>query len=105
MDHIAHTHGKWLNAGWAKLFDNGYSKLNDKQIHKMAKIEAIKRVPWLNALPDSWTNSDLAVKQARLIADNKVKGMTNDEKAAVLKQHMRKKIQEAVKRLSQTFQK
>lgn len=106
MDHIAHTQGKWLNAGWAKLFDNGYSKLNDKQIHIMSKNEAIKRVPMLMQHTPEWVvNHPWVVQGTRHIADNTVKGMRNDEKAAALKQHMRKQTQEAATRLSQTLQK
>ena len=105
MDHIAHTQGKWLNAGLARVFDKRYSKLNDKQIHEMGKNEAIKRVPLLKHTPAWVVNHPWVVQGTRHIADNTVKGMTNDEKAAALKQHMRKQTQEAAKRLSQTLQK
>ena len=105
MDHIAHTQGKWFNAGLAKLFDNGYSKLNDKQIHKMGKNEAIKRVPLLKHTPAWVVNHPWVVQGTRHIADNTVKGMSNEEKAAVMKKRIGDKAQEAAKRLSQTLQK
>ena len=106
MDHIAHTQGKWLNAGWAKVFDKGYSKLNDKQIHEMGKNEARQRVPLLMQHTPAWVvDHPWVVQGTRHIADNTVKGMSKDEKAAAIKKHIGNKTQEVAQRLSQTWKK